>query len=362
MGLKKLILNIVLKIAYPFSLLQKVRKDTILFVSLEDDTLRGDFKLLVNELKKSNCKIELNLVKFEKTLKGNFLYFINCIKQLFMINRSGVVVIDFNNYVISNFKRKEVKAVQIWHASGAIKKFGNVIEREYPIKNYDYVISTSDVWKKPFSDAFGVKEEDVKVLGLPRCDALFQKETMKRYREEMLEKYPMCKNKKVILYAPTFRGNIYKGFSYQMLDLKRLKEIIKDDYVILYKFHPLLKSEYEKEIGINCNDEVLRKLFSITDILISDYSSLIFDFSTQHKSFVFYTPDLDEYRKTLGLFIDYEKEMPGPICFDVESVGKEILNIKENDKTNAFSNKYFKYHDDLSTKRVSEFLLSLLEF
>ena len=81
------------------------------------------------------------LTHFEKNILWmNFLYFLNTIKQIFVINTSALGIINDNNYVISNFKRKGVTVLQVWHAAGAIKKFGKVIKREYPIANYDYVI------------------------------------------------------------------------------------------------------------------------------------------------------------------------------------------------------------------------------
>ena len=113
------------------------------------------------------------MTSFEKTsLWMNFLYFLNTIRQIFVINTSALVIISDNNYVISRFKRKGVKVLQVWHAAGAIKKFGNAIHREYPIANYDQVICNGAYWKKPYSEAFNVSEEHVSVTGMPRLDHL----------------------------------------------------------------------------------------------------------------------------------------------------------------------------------------------
>ncbi|NBK96553.1 MAG: hypothetical protein EOM50_00790, partial [Erysipelotrichia bacterium] len=110
MKLKKLIVFCILSICRIFLVFTKVDDQKITFISLEADQLMGDFKIISDALEKQN-KYHLNyiLVKFEKSLKGNFAYFLSCIKQLFAINTSRLVILDYNNYVVSNFKRNEVK-------------------------------------------------------------------------------------------------------------------------------------------------------------------------------------------------------------------------------------------------------------
>ena len=166
----------------------------------------------------------------------------------------------------------------MWHACGAIKKFGTVIDREYPIQNYDYVLSNSDYWKEPYSQAFGITQKHVMTTGMPRVDCLCQKEYLQKTRKQLLKKYPMLEGKRVILYAPTFRGNIYKGFQSVPFDaLKVMKSLGEDDY-LLYKFHPLLKDVQlaQHDRIINMNHEDTHALFTISDILVSDFSSIIF--------------------------------------------------------------------------------------
>lgn len=361
MKLKKIILDVILSFFRLFLVFVKVDPKKITFVSLEHDSLAGDFRLISRALEKEN-ETELDkyhltylLTKFEKTLWGNIQYFFTCIKQLFVINSSALVLLDYNNYVVSKFKRKEVKVLQLWHATGAIKQFGNMVDRDYKINNYDYVISNCEYFVKPYAQAFHVKEEQVMVTGIPKTDRLFHKRKIEKDRKAMYKQYPELKGKKVVLYAPTFRGRLMQGFRDGQVNLDKIIEQLGDEYVILYKMHPLLtdKTIDTHHHVICCNGMSIKKLFSVTDVLISDYSAIIFDFSIFDKKMVFYVPDIEEYAKNPGFFVDYEQEMPGAICTSEQAVVNAIQAEDEyQEKRKAFRDKFFAYQDGKSIKRV----------
>ncbi len=111
---------------------------------------------------------------------------------------------------------------------------------------------------------------------------------------------------------------------------------------------------------IDGNSESIKRLFSIADYLISDYSSVIFDFSIMKKPMIFFVPDLEQYKKERGIYMDYEETMPGPICKTEEEIVQAILSeISYSDKIEEFKNKYFKYQDGKSTERVVELIVNL---
>lgn len=337
-----------------------IRKDQITFVSLESNQLEQDLLQIYKALD-TNYRIKTVLIKFGKnTLWSNFLYMLNACKQIWYINQSAVVIINDNNYVISNFKRKGVQVIQVWHATGAIKKFGNCLEREYKIENYDYVIANSEYWIKPYSEAFGVAEQQVVVTGMPRVDKLFDEEKKRCSIDEFYKRFPQCKGKKLMLYAPTFRGNIYKGFETRDLNGITLMEKLGEEYMILYKYHPLLSHIKVEDHAqcINVNAVELYELFHVSDLLISDYSSIIFDYSLLQKPMVFYAPDLDEYKNDVGHFVDYDT-MPGPICSTTDEVYDGVLagmNEMKMDSIKEFSKQYFIHRDGCNTKRVVELI------
>lgn len=365
MKLRKLIIYCILSFCRLFLLGKKINPKQITFVSLEHDRLVNDFALLDEQLRSENrYEIHYELVRFEKTIRGNIKYLLATIHQFFTINTSALVILDYNNYVVSKFKRKGVKVLQLWHATGAIKKFGNVVSRDYKIANYDYVICNSSYFVRPYMEAFNVSEEQVKVTGIPRTDRLFNRRRIAKDQRQLYNDHPQLVKKKVILYAPTFRGRLMEGFKDIYMNLDVLQEAISDDYVIVYKMHPLLE---DKVIASNpkiicLNTISIRKLFSITDILISDYSAIIFDFSVFLKKVIFYVPDLEEYRRDTGLFLDYEQEMPGPICSDEKEVIEAIQDTTiDTTKIKAFRDTYFAYQDGKSLQRVVQLIDSIME-
>lgn len=362
---KKLILELILSCVNFFVLLFPIQEDKVTLISLEGKTLKDDLFIIKNNLPKEYRVTEV-LYHFKKNdIIHSIGYLCNSISQIWHINRSKLVLINDNNFVISRFKRPGVTVIQVWHANGAIKKFGNCLDRKYQIANYDYILANSEYWKGPYEKAFGVSAENILVTGLPKLDRLIDEEKMDKLKEGILEKYPQCKDKKVILYAPTFRGNIYEGVKPADIDFKKVLNGIEDECIILYKPHPLLVgkkiSDYVNLIEVA--EEELYALFAISDILISDYSSIIFDYSMINKPICLFVPDIVEYKKNIGLFVEYE-ELPGYLCNNELELHSAI--IKSNDCIKEISNKEFEkeyiYHrDGNNTKRVMEIIKSIME-
>lgn len=362
MGIQKIILNFILKIESFFVSMLSINKKRITFVSLEDEILASDFKLIYDQLDKNEFDIKLCLIRYQKNLWGQFLYFLNCMKQLYLINTSKIVILHDNNYVVSHYKRRDVTVLQVWHACGAVKKFGNVIERQYKIANYDYVLATSSYWKKSYSQAFDVLEEHVLPIGMPRTDELFDSMWLDEKREKLFKKYPKLVNKKIILYAPTFRGNIYKGFTSIDFDVKRILDELGDDYVLIYKFHPLIGNYILSDDSrvFNMNHEDTHELFSISDYLISDYSSIVFDYMILEKPLLFFVPDLKEYTQDLGVFVDIY-DLHSPVCKDEKEIISYIQkNSFEYEYIKELKNTFFSFQDGKCTKRVVEFLRGII--
>lgn len=365
MHLRKLIIHITLRICCIFLIFKKVDQNKITFISLESDILSGDFKLLSNVLEKENTyHLNYVLVKFEKSLKGNIDYFMSCVKQLFEVNTSALVILDYNNYVVSHFKRKKVNVLQLWHATGAIKKFGNDVNRDYTISNYDYVIVNSEYFIRPFASAFGVDEKQVRVTGIPKTDRLFNKKKIEKDKQSMLSMFPQINGKKVVLYAPTFRGKLMHQLNASSIDLTYIKQSLGENYIVLYKMHPLLSNQIivdDPDI-ICCNNMSIKKLFSVSDYLISDYSAIIIDFAIFNKPMLFYVPDLEEYRKDVGLYVEYEKEMPGPICKNEKQIVQHLQEDKfDMQKIKIFTDTSFHYQDGKSTNRVVKLIHEIME-
>lgn len=362
---KKLILEVILTVVNFFVCLLPIQEDKITIVSLEGTELKDDL-LIVREELPEEYKVTEVLYHFRRNdLKSACGYMFNTIRQLWHINRSKLVLINDNNFVVSRFKRSGVIVVQVWHASGAIKKFGNCLERQYQIANYDYVLANSDYWKGPYSQAFGVDEEQVIVTGLPKLDCLQAKESVQEDKEWFYKAYPQCEGKKLVLYTPTFRGNIYKGIRLADIDVDKLMDGLGSDYVLLYKLHPLLagkKLSGRKDV-INVTEQELYDLFGISDIMISDYSSVIFDYTMTGKPLMLFASDINEYDADVGFFMQYIS-LPGTFNETEQELVENIRKELEIEDTQSIADKgeiYIYHKDGENTRRVLDLITSIMK-
>lgn len=367
MKLKSIVLTVILALFYPFTFLFRVHQNRITFISLEHDNLSKDFKILHDELSaKQEYEIKTLLFKFQPTFLGQLQYILACIQQLFVLQSSKLVIIDYNNFVISKFPhRKEVKVLEIWHATAALKNFGNCVQRDYEIKNYDYAIANSDFYKGVYAQAFNLPEENVLVTGIPNNDKIFNDHFVQDTKARLLEKYPVLANKKVITYAPTFRGRISTYFKEAKIDLARVHQALGEDYVIIYKAHPLISgSAYENNPHVLfIEEEPISSIFCITDVLITDYSAISVDWMVFDKPIIAYVPDFKSYSKKPGLTIDYLQEFPGAVTFNE---GELIQALQATDSTSyqkeraLFFKKTYNYCDGKATERVLKVIEDLM--
>ena len=233
-------------------------------------------------------------------------------------------------------------------------------------KRFTYFISPSKFCTEKFTSAFNLKnlnkENIIIEEGYPRNDFLFKytKEDVKELKKEL----NLPKNKKIILYAPTFRDNQHTsgvGYTYKLgLDLDKLMSELKDEYIILFRTHYFVANSIDLNkykgfiYDVSTYDDVSR-LYIISDMLITDYSSVFFDYANLKRPIIFYMYDLDEYKNKLRDFYFSLDELPGPI---IEKEQELISSIKKYDMKNYKEkydkfNKKFNYLDDAnSSKRV----------
>jgi CDP-glycerol glycerophosphotransferase (TagB/SpsB family) len=362
---EKIVAKLLVKIVWFFTFLLPVNDRKVTFISCYSNKLKGDFKLVSKELeKRGDYKQVFLLRRFRGSLKEKFIYLLNYIPQTYHLNTSKVVIIDSNNFPISNCRKKsKTTVIQLWHACGAIKKFGYDVSRKYEIRNYDYIFAAGKECKSIFSRAFNMEEDKILTTGVAQTDFLFDKVKLNRLRNGILKDFPQIKGKKVVLYAPTFRGDGAVNTEYVDIDLEKIQKKLGEEYVIMYKLHPSLigTSLCNNEKVINVNSRDLYRVFSVTDILITDYSSIVFDFSILEKPMVFYTPDLEEYKKERGFYYDYEGFVPGPVCMNEEAVIEAIKNNNFNmDKVRKLREEFFEYKDGESTIRIVDHIEGIL--
>lgn len=366
MGLKKRILYMMLYLVHLFRIFMPQKTDRITFISITQDHPTQDFRLLYDALQQEGrYDIRLLLMVYEPSLKSSVLFVFHSIRQLYALHTSKLVILNDNNYVVTNFKPANTKVLQIWHACGAVKKFGNQIHREYPIQNYDYVIANAERWITPYKEAFGVQPSQVMITGMPRADRLCDRRQRDRYQQAFYQKYPTLQGKTLILYAPTFRGNIVKGLRYEGMDMKQVVEALDEHCILMYKLHPLLKDVVldDHERLLNVFDENLYMLMEVSDVLISDYSSILFDYALLQKKMVCYASDMQEYEDTIGFNIDLQQEMPCPICVQEEDVIRELNAYQTFDRLalRRFQTCFMPHTDGLNTQRVIALIHEIMD-
>ena len=363
------IFKIVLNIIYMFIKLFPT-KHQIVMVSRQDNRITLDFQLLKEEIVNydKNIKVEVLCRKIEKSMKNKLSYFFYIFKIMYYLATSKVCILDGYCIPASILKhKKQLKIIQIWHASGAVKKFGyqilNKKEGSNSLiaklmcmhKNYEYIIAPSEQTKRIFSEAFNFDIDKIITLGLPRLEYIINPKFNRN--EEIYKEYPILKTKKNILYIPTFR----KG-----TDINLVKEILnesidKNKYNLIIRLHPLddtyVPNEYVIDNKYNSYD-----LIKIADYLVTDYSVLSIEASILDKPIFLYLPDFKQYELNRGLNINLKKELPSFICENfaeiIDKIEKKEYNMKE---LYNYHSKYIEVNANKTISDLANFIFDVLK-
>ena len=276
-------------------------------------------------------------------------------------------------------KRKENIYLQTWHGT-PLKKLamdmdnvnmaGQTDINEYKEKFYnnsrrwDYLLIQNDYSREIFKKAFAFNKTILN--GYPANDILYT-ENNKESIDKIKDKLNIPKNKKIILYAPTWRDdNFYKKGHYRMnieLDLDRMQKELGNEYIILLRMHYLITNninieKYKGFVYDYSQGYDIQELYLVSDILITDYSSVMFDYSNLNRPIIFFTYDIEQYRDALrGFYFDFEEEAPGPLVVDTEGVIEclksiDDINKQYKNKKEKFYNKFCHIDDGNKAKEI----------
>ncbi|MCR9005122.1 CDP-glycerol glycerophosphotransferase family protein [Staphylococcus epidermidis] len=349
----------------------KNNKNHVLFTSDSRANMSGNFKFIYEEMLKQQLDKKLVIHSIFKPNIANRRSFIDKLKFPYFLGKSKYILVDDYHPMIYKLQfRENQEIVQVWHAVGAFKTvgFSRTGKKGGPFidsighRNYSkaYVSSNNDILY--YAEAFGIEEHRVIPTGVPRTDVLFDESYKTRIKQSLETKLPIIKNKKVILFAPTFRGNGHRTAHYPFfkINFARLASYCEEHQAtVLFKMHPFVRNKlnipaiYSKYFLDISNYREVNDVLFITDILISDYSSLIYEFSVFKKPMLFYAFDLEDYIYTRDFYEPYETFVPGKI---VKTFDELILALENNDfeleKVKPFLNKNFKYKDGKSSERL----------
>ncbi|MGJ8730445.1 CDP-glycerol glycerophosphotransferase family protein [Listeria aquatica] len=273
-----------------FACLFPYKSNMVTFASSRSNEMTIGMKLLYEEIKK-NKKMETHTCIYGRR-KNRLLKFIKAIQAVYWIARSGIIIVDDHFYPLNSLfmKFKRNKTLQIWHAAGELKKFGNSLNKVktyIPHKNYDFVC-VNQVKDIPFyAQALGVEKEQVKVTG-----------SLQLYMQTLSNN--RCKKK--IIYAPTFRSGNYANCLTIAEELVSEFEKEKNKYELILSLHPYLKGKKNEKLQRYISERDVHSFLSEGAILITDYSSLILDFSYFERPILILAPDFEEYKNNPGFF------------------------------------------------------------
>ena len=283
---------------------------------------------------------------------------------------------------LSVIKKKNQIYVQCWHGT-PLKKLrcdievtGSVLNTKeevikrnnLDVQKIDYFISPSKYSTEKFTSAFNLKalkkENIILEKGYPRNDKLIN--YTKKDIKEIKQKLNIKDNKKIILYAPTFRDDEHKsglGYTYKLnIDFDKLYKDLGKDYIILFRAHYFIANSFDfnkyKDFVYNVsNYDDINDLYIISDLLITDYSSVFFDYAILNRPILFYMYDYDNYKTKLRDFYLDLKELPGPIITKQEELTKNIKEVekiflKYKKEYIKFNKKFNPHEDGYSAKRI----------
>jgi CDP-glycerol glycerophosphotransferase (TagB/SpsB family) len=269
-------------------------------------------------------------------LLGKLAYMGRVVRGMYHLSRARLFIVD-NAYLPIHVAphRPGTKVIQVWHATGALKRFGadttvplREPERTFLHRHYDAVVVSAESARLPYSRALRTPVEHVHALGTPRTDFLYDSAALAEARARVLDGYPQLVDRKVVLYAPTFRGRGPDKRPAEGLDPAALRRLLPQEYALVLKSHPNLDPQL---VATGSYDAVINpaaeidEVFAATDVFVTDYSSSIFEWAVLRRPLVLLVPDLADYERDPGLYLDYRTEMIGTRVVDTNGVAAAIL-------------------------------------
>ena len=311
---------------------------------------------------------------------------IHWIKTLKKIAEADFIFLDDHSQTTDWLTIKGAIITQLWHAGAGFKSTGysrfGMPASPAPKsghRQYTYGIAGSKNIRHFFSEVWGINDEMVLPTGMPRLDEYLNEDYIKETKEKLLNNYPiLCKpnandnktrvrKENIILFAPTYRGENKRHayYPYDMLDMDKLYQLCQDtDSFIIYKMHPFVEEpvpipeQYQDRMLDLTSYPNINDLFYITDLLITDYSSNIYEFSLMKKPMLFYAYDIAEYAKERGFHRDYRENVPGKI---VETFDEMITAIREKDfeydRVETYLKNNFEYIDTHACDRIIDYII-----
>lgn len=359
---------------------KKIKREKAVFVEVRFDEITDSFRLVYDRMKADGFDVHEQFI--ENIKPGKWGYIKRCLRMLEDISDAHYVFLNDACNVTSCIPlRKGTKIYQLWHACGAFKKFGmstaelifgdnrKSLERYPNYGNLSYVTVSSPEVIWAYEEAMNLKDTKTQVVatGVSRTDVFYDQHFIEQSKAAVYSVCPAAENKKIILYAPTFRGRVAKAESPDCLDIPAMKRTLGDEYVLLIKHHPFVKQP--PVVPEDCADFAMDvtksleidQLLCASDVCVSDYSSLIFEYSLFERPMIFFAYDLDDYFDWRGFYYNYDELTPGPVVKETEEIIDYIRHLDtrfDQAQVHAFKEKFMSSCDGHATDRIMALVLN----
>ena len=358
--------------------LLRLQSRKVVFFSDVRETLGGNLEYIYNYL---DGALYEKVTIFKRT-RGSQWSFLEKFEAVYHLSTAKYILLDDFSTLISLMQpRKGQKICQVWHGSGAYKKFGfsrtdnrsTHRAKWTQHRNYTNILVSSSAVIDCYIEGFGAQRETIKATGTPRTDLFFNEDQMAENRQSFYQDYPELVGKKIILFAPTYRGRSIPSatYDYDSIDfLKLYRELHDQGYVFIFKWHPAIYNI----IGDSLSSQLasfgdffydlssrrdINDLLLVADILITDYSSVIFDYALLGKPIIYYDYDLYSYLTARGLYYDLMDYIYGPIVMNTNDLIKVITNPEVHEtERNLFIEKFMGACDGHSTANACDWIFS----
>jgi CDP-glycerol glycerophosphotransferase (TagB/SpsB family) len=358
-------------------------QNRIYIAAPHDRALRGSLRLIHDKLSCTtpvpNLLVEcrsaiqaLDHIAIARSISGLIL----TMRGAYRVASSRVILVDdyyFSIYPIA--RRPGTTIVQVWHASGAFKRFGRATVgkgwgadtdfiRHVPIhSNYDLALVSSASVAPAYAEAFGAPVEIFTArFGMPNTDPLIDPVQSATSREQIRTKLGIGSDEIAVLWAPTFRGpSILEAAAPVDLDLELLMSRLSPKHRLILRMHPFVQKSLNIPAALRdrvvdaSSEEDINSVLLAGDILVSDYSSLIYEFSLLGRPIALFAPDLDKYEQERGFFFDYRTGVPGPVFAETSELAAWISAATfDLERVRAFAARSFDRADGHATERLVE--------
>lgn len=362
--IKMLLQNVLLPLVYLCFCRRPVREGTVIFADAHHEELpfsmRRAYEAVREKEKQGKYQVQVFVGDFGHMSFGGMARFLLDFMRQYA-TAEYVFICDYFLPVAACRKRKETKVVQLWHSCGLMKKIAYDAAEDIPANykgnmfgNYSYLTLSAKVCVPVHARALRLPRERIYATGVSRTDYYFDREWNERCRRAFFEKYPEAAGKKIALWAPTFRGNAAMPTLEGLEEIRAVSERLDEQWYFVIKAHPHVDAH---GLVSNCSIPT-EELLCVADVLITDYSSVMFDYLLYRKPLVLFAPDLERYESERGFYLDY-REIPYPIAGNGEELeaavaGSESWLEEHRAQTDRFREKYVGACDGHCTERILE--------